>query len=175
MKDAWIEIIKFSVPALLVLAAAYIVMKNFMDQQIQNSKINLKLTNAKIITPIRLQAYERLVMFMERITPENLLVRVYQPGMTSQQFHIELLKTIRNEYEHNLSQQVYVSDEAWEAIKNAKESILRLINTIASSEKGKESAQNFSQLALETYNSVDTNPTESAIELLKREINEQIF
>lgn len=175
MKEAWIEIIKFTIPALLVLAAAYIVMKNFMDQQIQNSKINLKLTNAKIITPIRLQAYERLVMFMERITPENLLVRVYHSGMTSQQFHVELLKTIRTEYEHNLSQQLYISDEAWEAIKNAKESILRLINTIASSEKGKESTQNFSQLALEAYNTVETNPTENAIEILKREINEQIF
>jgi len=175
MKDTWMEIIKFSVPALLVLAAAYIVMKNFMESQMNNSKANLKIANAKIITPLRLQAYERLVLFMERITPENLLVRVYTPGMTSQQFHIELLKIIRNEFEHNMSQQLYVSDEAWETIKSAKESVLRLINTIASSEKGRESAQEFSRLALEAYNNVDSNPTENAILLLKKEINDQIF
>ena len=175
MKDTWIEIVKFSVPAILVMIAAYVVMKNFMDNQLNNAKINLKLANQKLITPVRLQAYERLVLFLERITPENLLVRVFQPGMTVQQFHNELLKNIRTEYEHNMSQQVYVSDDAWEAVKNAKESVLRLINTVASSEKGKASVQDFSRIALEAYNSVETNPTETAIEFLKAEIRQQIF
>ena len=95
--------------------------------------------------------------------------------MNVQQFHNELLKNIRTEFEHNMSQQVYVSDDAWEAVKNAKESVLRLINTVASSEKGKSSVQDFSKLALEAYNSVEINPTETAIEFLKAEIREQIF
>ena len=57
MKDTWIEIVKFSVPAILVMIAAYIVMKNFMDNQLNNAKINLKLANQKLIIPVRVQAY----------------------------------------------------------------------------------------------------------------------
>jgi hypothetical protein len=175
MKETWIDLIKYTVPALVVLLTAYTVMKSFMDREVVNAKINLKLQNSKIITPIRLQAYERLVLFLERISPEALFVRVYQAGMSSEQLHKILLKTIRTEFEHNLSQQVYVSDEAWEAVRTAKESILRLVNTAASSERGKSNSQEFSKLVIEAYNSVENNPTENAIEILKNEIQEQLF
>lgn len=176
MKDTWIDLLKYVVPAIVVALTAYIVMKNFLDKEITNSKINLKLGNAKIITPIRLQAYERLVLFLERISPESLFVRTFEAGMTIERLHKSLLKMIRSEFEHNLSQQVYVSQDAWEAIVAAKESVLRLINTAVSSPKVKEGGiQEFSIIVIDAYNSVDNNPTVNAIEILKNEISEQLF
>jgi len=175
MKETILELIKYVVPSLVVMATAYLVMKAFMDRELSKSKMELKVNNSKIVTPIRLQAYERLVLFLERISPEILFVRIYKPGMTSEQLHKFLLQSIRNEYEHNLSQQVYVSDDVWEAVKSAKESVLRLINTAASSSRGKSNAQEFSKLVIEAYNAVENNPTENAVELLKAEIAQQLF
>ena len=175
MKDTWIDLVKYTVPALVVLLTAYAVMKSFLDKEINRAKIDLRLNNARIIVPVRLQAYERLVLFLERISPESLFVRIFQKGMSTDALHKALLKIIRSEFEHNLSQQVYVSEDAWEAVKTAKESVLRLINTAASSSKAKENAQEFSKIVIEAYNSVDSNPTDNAIEILKNEISEQLF
>jgi len=96
MKDTWIDLLKYVVPAIVVALTAYIVMKNFLDKEITNSKINLKLGNAKIITPIRLQAYERLVLFLERISPESLFVRTFEAGMTIERLHKSII--FRNKF-----------------------------------------------------------------------------
>ena len=79
MKDTWIDLVKYVVPALIVLATAYIVMKSFIDREVTKIRLDYKLNNSKLITPIRLQAYERLVLFVERISPETLFLRIFQP------------------------------------------------------------------------------------------------
>ena len=170
-----IEIVKYTVPAIIVLITAYVVMKSFMDREVTKARLDYKLDNSKLITPIRLQAYERLILLLERISPESLFVRVFEPGISPSQLHKALLTTIRSEYEHNLAQQVYVSDDAWDAIRTAKESILRLINTAASSKRAKSGTQEFSKIVLEAYNTVDHNPIDAAIELLKSEVSHQLF
>ncbi len=175
MEETILEIVKYIIPALVVALTAYLMMKSFIDKEISRKKVDLKITNSKLITPVRLQAYERIVLFLERISPETLFVRLYKPGINTEQLHKIILQTVRNEYEHNLSQQVYVSEELWESVKTAKESVLRLINTAASSQKARENAQQFSKMVIEAYNTVDTKPTESAIELAKNEIAEQLL
>lgn len=81
--------------------------------------------------PLQLQAYERIVMFVERITPQNLISRVYQPGLTAADMQIGLIQTIKAEFEHNISQQIYVSPEAWEAVKTVKEQVTSVIIQVA--------------------------------------------
>ena len=95
--------------------------------------IEAKLQSQKDIIPLRLQAYERLTVFLERISLNNLLGRVYQPGLTVREFHLELLSSIRAEFEHNISQQIYVSQEVWNSVRSAREEIVKIINTAASS------------------------------------------
>jgi len=175
MKEIILDIIKFTIPSLVVLATAYLILRTFIDREVTKSRMELKLNNAKIVTPIRLQAYERLVLFLERIAPETLFVRTFKQGMTTEMMHKTILQIVRREFEHNLSQQIYISNEAWEAVKSAKESVLRLVNTAASSSKAQINAQEFSKLVIEAYNSVDANPTENAIDLLKAEIGEQLL
>ena len=175
MKETWVDMLKYVVPALIVLATSYVVMKSFMSREITKAHLDYKLDNSKLITPLRLQAYERLVLLLERLTPESLFVRVFQPGMSTAQMHKALLAAVRNEYEHNLAQQVYVSDDAWDAVKTAKESILKLINVAAHSRKAKGGASEFSKVVMEAYNSVDYSLINKAITLLKNEISDQLF
>ncbi len=162
----------FTLPSIVVFLAAYIVLKTFLDREKAQLQLKLSIENSKRLLPVRLQAYERLVLLMERISPQSLIPRVYKKDMTKEQFHYALLQAVRQEYEHNLSQQIYVSNTAWQAVKEAKENIIRLINTIASDPKYNESVQKMSRLIIEAYASVDETPTDRAIRILKNEIQE---
>jgi hypothetical protein len=82
--------------------------------------------------PLQLQAYERLVMLAERIALPNLISRANQPGLTSRDMQKLLLESIKQEYEYNTSQQIYVSPVAWDAVRNLKEQNMLIINQVAS-------------------------------------------
>lgn len=97
-------------------------------QKIQESEVR------KVVTPIQLQAYERLVLFLERMTPNNLVLRCYQPQMGTQLLKDVMIRNIRDEFEHNLSQQLYISQQAWAYIKNAKEDMINTINSVQAKE-----------------------------------------
>src|SRR5688572_24360389 len=129
--DAFIEILKIILPAGAVFAAAYLIVKNFLDNDQRRRDQEIKRNNQSSITPLRLQAYERIIIFLERIHPNTLVVRINKNGMTAHNFHMELIKTIKSEYEHNLSQQIYMSHGSWELVKNAKEEIIKLVNLTA--------------------------------------------
>jgi len=165
-----IEILKYTLPALIVFLTAYytirILIKN--DQKRRDYEIMLK--NKNVITPIQLQAYERLTLFLERISPDALAMRLNKEKLTVRQLQNEMLKTIRAEFDHNLSQQVYISSKAWETIKNAKERTIKLINTTALSLKGDAPAIHLSKALLEKVAEQETNATKIAIEYLKKEI-----
>ncbi len=81
--------------------------------------------------PLKLQAYERLVVFLERMKPESLISRVNEPGLHVKDIRLLMVHSIQSEYDHNISQQIYVSTESWEAVCNAKEQLVNLINSIA--------------------------------------------
>lgn len=97
-------------------------------QKIQESEVR------KVVTPIQLQAYERLVLFLERMTPNNLVLRCYQPQISTQLLKDVMIRNIRDEFEHNLSQQLYISPQAWAYIKNAKEDMINTINSVQAKE-----------------------------------------
>jgi hypothetical protein len=82
--------------------------------------------------PLQLAAYERLVILADRIAIPNLISRSSQPGVNKTQMQQLLTQTIRQEFEHNLSQQIYVSADAWEAVRNLKDQNIHLINQVAS-------------------------------------------
>jgi hypothetical protein len=118
-----------------------------------------------------LQAYERLALFLERISPNSLVLRCYQPGMDLKVLQGVLTKNIRDEFEHNLSQQVYVSSEAWNRIKEAKEEMINMIN---SSAVKLDNEADISSLVGSIFETVTKqNPVDSALEFLKREIKTQ--
>lgn len=180
MRDL-LDILKYILPSLIVMLTAWLLLKTFFDKQKDDKisemnklneelKIQLKHEDKRIITPIRLQAYERLALYLERISPQSLIFRTQRPGQNCVQFQTTLLKQIRDEFEHNLSQQIYVSSEAWSMVKSAKEEIVKIINTASASVQADEPAYELSKRIFESLVSDDTLPTDKALEVLKKEI-----
>ncbi len=164
------EILKYTLPALIVFLTAVFMMRYYMNKEIRERKTDLVIRNQQTITPLRLQAYERMALFLERITPESLLMRVNQPGLTSQQLQSQLLTIIRAEFEHNLSQQIYITAQAWEVVKNAKNNTIKLINTSAGKIKAGAPALELSKLILERVMETEAAPSQAALEFLKKEV-----
>lgn len=166
------EILKIVLPALLVFLAGYLALVAMIKNDANRRKSELVFNNIKVTLPIRLQAYERLILLLERISPESIIVRVNKKGMLASDLQAALLGTIRAEWEHNLSQQLYVSNEAWEMVRNAKENIVKLINISSDHVNPNETALVLSQKILETMVELDTNPVSYAVDFLKKEVKE---
>jgi hypothetical protein len=167
-----LEILKYTLPAFIVFLTAYFLIRNFLENDQKIKKIDLLYKNEQFILPVRMQAYERLVLFLERISPESLLMRLNRQGMASKELHSELLTSIRAEFEHNLSQQIYVSRESWEVIKNARSNLINIINTAARSIEPGSPSIKLSQTILESIIETEKSPTDVAIDFLKKEIKE---
>lgn len=131
-----LEIMKFVIPTLVALVAVYFIIQLFINDENKRRKSEINKTllfeQRKISLPLRLQAYERIIVFLERINPFSLLQRTYQSNMLVPEFQLELIKNIRLEYEYNLSQQMYINDDAWQMVATAKEETIKIINTFAS-------------------------------------------
>ncbi len=170
--DALVELIKILVPASVILYAMYLLVRNFTQKEIELKKLEVRSRSIETILPNRLQAYERMVLFLERMSPQNLLVRLNTTGMPSREFHQLLLSEIRNEYNHNVSQQVYISEQVWNLIKNAKEDLIVSIND-AASEMGMESTSlDLSKKIFEKSINKQVDPLNHALIELKKEIQQ---
>ena len=122
------DLLKIILPAAIVAGTIYFLFKEFLDKEQQRRLIELRLESSKTTLPLRLQAYERIVLLLERISPNNILVRLNSAGINAPEFHRMLQQEIRAEYEHNLSQQLYVSADAWTLVREAKENVLTMVN-----------------------------------------------
>lgn len=171
--DIMFEIIKIVIPASLVFCAAYFTLRGFLDNDHRRREMELRRANQATITPLKLQAYERIVIFLERINPNTMVVRVNKIGMTAQQLHMELIKTIKTEYEHNLSQQIYMSAGAWELVKTAKEEITKLINISATKMANEAPGNDLAMTILNvTANLGKKLPNDIALDYIKKEVNQ---
>jgi hypothetical protein len=172
--DFIMELLKITIPSLIVFLTAYLVIKKFFENQEKQRKHDLLGQHAKTLAPIKLQAYERLIMFLERISPDSIIMRHTQQVKTAKELQSSLLNTIRAEYEHNLSQQIYISSQAWEMVKNAKAKLIQLINTTANGIDEKAPALSLSQSILENIIEMKKSPVYDAIEFLKNEVKEYL-
>ena len=165
-----LEILKYTVPSAIAILAIYIFFRSYMTQEQKRLALEVKKDNSKISLPIILQAYERLTLFLERISPNNLIPRINQPGMTSYQLQNQLIQAIREEFAHNLSQQIYVSDKSWEMVKNAKEETMLMINTAGEQVTKEESSNELAKVLLTQWAETGMNSTLLALVQLKKEV-----
>ena len=127
--NEFLEILKYLLPSMVMFAVVYYFIKVFLDNQVKKQELQIKETMKQTVLPIRLQAYERIVLLLERISPTGMVMRTGNPVMTAEQFRMKIIAAIREEFDHNLSQQLYVSSHAWELVKNAKEEVIKLVHT----------------------------------------------
>jgi hypothetical protein len=172
--DNALDLFRYLLPALVVFVTTYYLVHKYFDGEEKKRKQQLFLNNQNLITPLRLQAYERMILFLERISPESLIVRVNKPGYTCQQLQSELLNAIRTEFEHNLSQQLYVTPGAWEMLKNARGRTIQLINLMAEKVQPDSPSINLSRAILETIVDQEKIPASDAINFIKKEFG-QLF
>ncbi len=153
----------------------YRITQRYFDNQQKMQMLQMRIDEhreaVKLVTPIRLQAYERMALFLERISPESLVLRCYQSGMDAKALQNTMTKAIRDEWEHNLSQQVYVSSKAWKMIREAKEEMTGVINSAAITIPADADP---TRLASAIFSSTlaGQTPTAVALEFLKQEMQE---
>jgi hypothetical protein len=170
--DLFFELLKIVLPSIILAFITWYMVGKFIGNAENTRKSEVLLKNHEITIPLRFQAYERIALFLERISLDSLLMRINQSGMTSRQLHTEILASIRNEYEHNLSQQVYISVKAWEMVKNARAQMIKIINTAAEKTNPTLPSIELSKKILEIMSDYDKAPTQIALNYLKQEIQE---
>lgn len=168
-----LEIIKFGLPAVLMLLLTYVMLTNFMENEENRRMYFLKKETQKSALPVRLQAYERIALFLERISPNSLIVRVPSKGLNVKEYQALLLKSIREEFEYNLAQQMYMSDEAWQMVVTAKSATVSIINKVANDIPGEVPGVELGRKVLEHAMSLNTFPTKGALHFIKDELKRE--
>ncbi len=167
------ELLKYTLPALIVFLTAYFLLTRYMQKDATAKAIEMKLKRDKEIVMLRLQAYERLALFLERIAPVNVISRVRMPDMMCTELQYAIVKNIREEFEHNLSQQIYISSDTWRLIVAAKDEIIKTVNLIGQQlPPDASSGQLINAIFTGIANANVPLPTEQALEVLKAECRE---
>lgn len=135
-------------------------------------QLELKKSRQDFFLPNRVEAYQRFVLLMERISPNSLVMRLHNNNQSKNEFQAELLKTIRSEFEHNIAQQLFISPKTWEITKNAKEETIKLINLAASQLDDDTTSTALASKVFEITSEMKSIPTEAAILSLKMELQE---
>ncbi|WP_224999353.1 hypothetical protein [Cesiribacter sp. SM1] len=164
------DLLKIIVPAALVLYAMYLMVKSFLEKEFQQKAIEVKSRDREVLLPIRLQAFERIVLFLERITPNNLLLRLNDSRYSAREFQQVLVHEVREEYNHNLSQQVYMSEESWAAVRAAMEEVIALINQATDTLPDDARSIDLSRAVLQRAIDQQKDPTGQALHRVKQEI-----
>lgn len=164
------DLLKITIPAGLVLYLAYLLVRSFLQKQLDEIAYSVRQKNQEIVVPIRLQAYERVVLLLERITPANLLARLGSSDYTAEEFQQILIHEIRNEFNHNLSQQVYMSDSAWTYVTTAVEQTISLINASSNALNGEAKGFDLARMILENNATGEMDTPSQAIKYIKEEI-----
>jgi hypothetical protein len=167
-----LDIVKFALPAGILAFVMQKMFAQYMEAKNRQTIMELR-TKGKFDTlPTRLQAYERLLLFMERSEPSNLILRLHRPGMSAALLQAEMLRSIREEYEHNLTQQLYVSPVAWKRVLEGKDAVLQLIQVSFARMGNTSTGLDLSNVMFEIIAKSGASPTLSAVETLKQEASE---
>ena len=168
--DALIEFGKIIIPAALVLYAMFLVIKSFINAELDKKRLEVRSKSIETVLPNRLHAYERICLFLERISPNQLIVRLNNGNYTAREFQKILLNEIREEYNHNVSQQLYTSEQAWELVKSAKEDLIVTINDSAAGLPAEATGVDLSKAIFEQSMQKEPDPINHALLTVKKEI-----
>lgn len=158
------------IPSLFITLLAFYFFKLHTDNEEKRRRFQLHRENQKQSIPLRLQAYERMALFLERISPGKLLQRMTPVGDDKKDYESLLIHTIDQEFEHNLTQQIYVSDECWNMIKTAKNTTIALVRK-ASLKEDVDSAAKMRELLLKQMIEKGS-PSDDALTAVKSEVSD---
>ena len=178
-----IQLSKYIIPAIVFFGSVYYFTNRWFEVQSTKNKIKAQELKEKEHTnnglkkhffPLQVDAAQRLVLFLERISPNNMVMRLYNPALPAKVFQQKLLETIRTEFDHNLAQQIFVSSEVWKTIVKSKEEVIQIINVSSTELEPTALAGDLSQNIFKITANLKTQPTDIAIELIKLEIRKEL-
>lgn len=165
-----IEILSYTLPSIVTGAVAFYFFERHLRNEAAIRKFQLHKEHQKQSFPLRLQAYERMVLFLERISPNKLLIRISPFSEDKIEYLQILVQNIEQEFEHNLSQQIYVSEQCWDMIVTAKNTTLQMLRNKAINESIKNARE--LQEAVLREGLQDEHPSESALAYIRNEVSD---
>jgi hypothetical protein len=172
--EVFLEILKYTIPALIVFATAYYLLKLYLDDRLRYEKNQQRSESLKTTLPLRLQAYERLTLLCDRSGVPNSLLRVRIPGMSVADLRGALLMSINQEFAHNTSQQLYVSETLWQIITLAKNQTLAYITGTAEDLLVDGSSDEYVTRLLQGIDEMAVTPLDRAVVAIRTEAG-QLF
>jgi hypothetical protein len=165
--DTILEIIKITIPALIVFLTVYVMMKYHYKKVFSLEAMKLRNDSANSTMPLRLQAYERLALFCERISPDNMLLRFRSKASSGKDLERIMILAIKQEYDHNLTQQIYVSESLWKIIDICKSQVKEIISS-AGKAKESDNPNVFAEIILNALD--ESNPVQTTLKAIRKEV-----
>ena len=167
-----LDILKFALAGIAVFYIAYLILKPEVERVVSTRMLELKKATIATTLPLRLQAYERMAVFIERINPSSMLVRVHVAGTTVREIQQFLISEINTEFQHNITQQLYISVQAWNVVSRVKDDTIALINNTAAGLSTEASSIELSKVILTHLAGLEDNPYDAALLLLKHDMQQ---
>lgn len=168
-QSLWFYFLFATIPAIIVCIICYFLLKKFLDNQEKLSILEMQKQNAKKTLPLKLQAYERLALLFERIDIPTLIAKIKTKKMSSGDLQSALMITIQQEFEHNVAQQIYISDKLWEIVKLVKMDIFNQLNEVMIKVAFTEDVDTYSNALIEHFSKKESNPVSKALFAIKQE------
>ena len=165
-----IELASYTLPAIVTGLVAYNLFNSYFKDQQNTRRWLLQKDNRKDTLPLRLQAYERMALYMERINPSQLLIRITPISDDKNEYANYVIAQVEQEFEHNLAQQIYISDECWSIITTAKNATIQMMRLATKNEK----VNNAHQLREVVLSDLleKTSPSNAALAFIKNEVGQ---
>ena len=167
-----LDILKSTIAGLGIVWIAFYLIKPYLERDEKIQMLEFRRTISNQTLPLRLQAYERLVLFIERINPGNMLLRMNATAYSAHELYGLIVEDIRNEYQHNITQQIYVSSRAWGVIKHVKEDTLGIVNSAIRSLPETATGLDLSKTILGHLAQLEDNPYELGASMLRKDLEE---
>ncbi|MBK0377892.1 DUF7935 family protein [Mucilaginibacter segetis] len=166
------DIIKITIAGIGIVYIAFYLAKPYLDKNQTLQLLELKKATSTQTLPLRLQAYERLVLFIERVNPSNLLLRLNGNTLSAAELHGLIITEIRTEFQHNVTQQIYVSDRAWVTVKRIKNDTLAVVNSAVNTLPADANGLDLGKVILNHLSKLEDDPYEMATATIKKDLEE---
>ncbi|SHN24839.1 hypothetical protein [Mucilaginibacter sp. OK098] len=168
----FLDIVKYTIAGLGIVWIAFYLIKPYLDRDEKIQLLEFRKTISNQTLPLRLQAYERCVLFIERVNPANMLIRLNAPSYSAHELYSLIVDEIRNEYQHNITQQIYLSSRAWGVVKHVKEDTLGIVNNAIKGAPETATGLDLSKIILGSLSQLEDNPYELGASMLRKDLEE---
>jgi hypothetical protein len=167
-----LDIIKYSIAGMGIVWMAFYLAKPYLDRDDKLQLLEFRKAMSGQTIPLRLQAYERLVLFIERMNPANMLIRLNATSYSARDLQALIVEDIRAEYQHNITQQIYVSSRAWGVLKHIKDDTVNIVSNAVKSLPENATGLELSKTMLNYLAQLEEDPYEVATGRLRKDIEE---